>query len=176
MASQALIGSNPFNAAAGYGGSINGLESDPEGAAAILQAAQNKIGSVGVCSAGSGGAYNCAGAVNDIVSDAIESEVGGGLSTTQMKRSLDSSRNWTLVGYDPSLSLPGDIIISPTPENNPNNHGHVGIVEVAAGGSIISNSSSTGTVQRNYTASSWMSRFNGKGIPTYIYRKTKPQD
>jgi hypothetical protein len=105
------------------------------------------------------------------------------LSTVNINSVLKSDSRFYLVTSDvPSmgrvinmnLALPGDIIISPSGyhfSTRVYKTGHVGIVESAGAGRIISNDSGDKEIQSNYTGSSWLNRYRTKqGLDTYIYR------
>lgn len=89
------------------------------------------------------------------------------LSTREFYNYLNT--NWLQV----SVPLPGDIILSPTGFGGKNGvaNGHTGIV--GTGEAIMSNNSSTGKFERNYTLASWKARYADKGgYPVWFFRKT----
>ncbi len=89
------------------------------------------------------------------------------LGTRAIYNALASSNKFYLVPGGLFTSVAGDIVISPTGEKS----GHVGIVETMAGSSIISNSSAAGEVSRNWTATRWISYYEGtQGLKTYVFR------
>ena len=68
-----------------------------------------------------------------------------------------------------SMPLPGSIILSATGKGKPGTIGHVGIVDFD-GNTIMSNSSYTGTFEKNYTLDTWHKRYTvGFGIPPEYY-------
>lgn len=115
-----------------------------------------------------GGKLGCAYAVNEIVESALGKPITNGLGTPEMYETLKTSPYFTFIEGGVSQAQPGDIIISPSVGDN---HGHVGVIETAGGGSIISNSSSDAKVERNYNAGSWTNRYQStKGLGVYIFR------
>lgn len=65
--------------------------------------------------------------------------------------------------------LPGDIIISPTGTGNGSMRGHTGIVGNDL--TVLSNDSSTGTFEENYTIAAWIKLYGGAGgFPVHYYR------
>lgn len=108
----------------------------------------------------------CAETVNEIVKKALGYPAGGTVSTNQMYKALAKSTKFIKVDQ----ALPGDIIISPTGYGTgglPN--GHVGIFDTPE--LIMSNSSKTGTFEKNYTLTEWVKRYRNKGgYPIYFFR------
>ncbi len=150
-----------------------GLQERGEGAAdAILRSAQyaaDPSHPLKTCSASgtNGGRLACAYAVNEIVESALGRPITNSLSTIDMYNALRTSSSFSAIPGGLSQSRPGDIVISPTQAGKT---GHVGIVETSGGGTIISNSSRSAAVKRNYTSNSWTNYYGGKGLPVYVYR------
>jgi len=120
-----------------------------------------------------GGNLACADAACAIINSAYdEPPIKKNMSSTiTLRKWLEDSSKFALVGNGFEGAKPGDIIISPTSGSNT---GHVGVInEVggAGGGRIISNSSSQKLVYDNYSIQGWENRYkNNKGLPLYIYR------
>lgn len=90
------------------------------------------------------------------------------VSTAKLNDYLKTNPNWVSI-LNP---LPGDVVMSPTGQGGLNGikHGHTGIV--GAGDVIMSNASSTGTFEPNFTFSSWNNRYKIKGgYPVLFYRR-----
>jgi hypothetical protein len=118
-----------------------------------------------------GGYLACAAAVNKVIELATGKPGGGGTSTLGLQKALATNPNFVRVPGGIQDSLPGDIIISPTIVPKKGSYGHAGIIAEPGGASIISNSSNAKTLQQNYTAEKWTSRFvNDRGLEVYIYR------
>lgn len=109
--------------------------------------------------------FGCAESVSDVIIKA-GFPMPVFLSTRELYGYLD--RNWLQV-----LSpLAGDVIISPTGYGGSNGitNGHTGIV--GFGGAVMSNSSATGTFEKNYTLDTWKYRYQTKGnYPVLFFRK-----
>ena len=110
------------------------------------------------------GNLGCGYAVGQIISNGTGEDVST-LSTAELNTKLSNNSNFALVPGGLAEAAPGDIVISPT---NGGNTGHTGVI--GSSGTIISNSSSRGSVQDNYTATSWNNYYGGKGLQTYVYR------
>lgn len=111
--------------------------------------------------------FGCAETINGIVRMAFGEPVGGGVSTIGLYYALKQSRYFAEV----KNPLPGDIIISPTSFGNGKiKNGHTGIV--APMNHIMSNSSSTGKFELNYSIKSWTERYGKEGgFPILFYRR-----
>lgn len=111
----------------------------------------------------------CAETVYDILGQAFPLNVGfsSTLSTYTLYRSLNASHLYIKV----TEPLEGDIVISPTGMGNGNlSNGHVGIKGELD--KIMSNSSSSGKFEENYTMSGWKARYVDKGaFPMLFYRR-----
>ncbi len=109
----------------------------------------------------------CAITVNNLAIKAWGKAIGGGASTNLMFKSLQDKKRFREVFL--SEALPGDILISPTGySRNPNEHGHVGVVEMYA---IYSNNSKTGKVDSHWTIPAWVDNYLvKKGFPVKLYR------
>ena len=147
----------------------------------IVQAAKNNINTSTCLLVTENGNKGCGYAFGKIMSDAGISFTNLNsttvLSTSQIYSALSSDRRFYIVTSDipslgrmanMSLTLPGDIIISPT---TPLATGHVGIIEFAQASRIISNSSGSASIQSNYTGTTWLNRFRTKlNINTHVFR------
>ena len=133
----------------------------------IAQSAESAVGTLNTsCPATSNGANGCAYGVDQIVYNATGENFNNTIGTADLNQKLSSNPNFELVPGGLSNAAPGDIVISPTTAGT---QGHTGIV--ASDGGIISNSSSNGVVQENYSANSWNNYFGKqKGLQTYVYR------
>lgn len=111
--------------------------------------------------------YGCAETVNAIYEKAFGRQIGGTVSTYSMYEALQYSPEFIRV----DIPLPGDIVISPTGHGNGNlSNGHVGIV--FSSDQIMSNSSETGTFEKNYTVREWRERYVFRGgYPMVYFRK-----
>ncbi len=114
----------------------------------------------------------CADSVNNVYFKAFGEyiENPGILTTSMFAAMVDRADKWVRV-TDPE---PGNIIISPTGFSTytdlPIKHGHVGIF--GKGGVIMSNSSSTGKFEENYTLDTWVDRYRKKGgYPIYYFKR-----
>jgi hypothetical protein len=112
------------------------------------------------------GRLACAWAVNDIARRALGAPIGGGLSTTEMGKSLKNShQELTLANL-----VGGAIVISPTTNGVV---GHVGIVGKPAANLpetlIYSNSSAKGLFMQNYSIGRWTTRFKNRGLAVRFY-------
>lgn len=90
------------------------------------------------------------------------------ISTIKLHQWFKSKTEWLEV----DTPIEGDIIISPTGMGGKNGitNGHVGIV--GAFSVVMSNASSTGTFEPNYTIKSWYNRYSIKGgYPVYYFRR-----
>lgn len=108
--------------------------------------------------------YGCAETVSDVlIKSGVDMPVF--VSTYQLYQFLSSSP--TFIAMD--QYLPGDVIISPTGMGNgtlPNGHtGIVGNMDV-----IMSNDSSTGLFNQNYSIESWKNRYQKMGgYPVFFF-------
>jgi hypothetical protein len=110
----------------------------------------------------------CAETVNEIYEAAFGKEIGGGTSTYWLYDALKNSQDFERV----TLPLPGDIVISPTGYGGRNgiDRGHAGIV--AEEGKIMSNESTNGKFELNYTIESWRARYEKLGnYPVVFFRR-----
>lgn len=113
--------------------------------------------------------YGCAETVWDVLSMAFPFNVGFAftVSTNQMYKRLSNSPLYIRVDQP----LEGDIVISPTGYGNgklPN--GHVGIK--GEDNKIMSNNSSNGMFEENYTMAGWKARYVTKGgYPMAYFRR-----
>ncbi len=106
----------------------------------------------------------CAETVNDIVTKALGYPAGGDVSTNRMYQALLKNPKFIKVDQ----ALPGDIIISPTGYGNGGlSNGHVGIF--GENETIMSNDSSTGKFESNYTIKTWIARYRNKGGYPIVY-------
>jgi hypothetical protein len=112
--------------------------------------------------------YGCAEAVTTIIQSIFPGFLPVTLSTASLYQALRKSPRFVQVKT--VTILPGDIIISPTGQGNgmvPN--GHVGIFGLNS--AIMSNSSTNGKFEYNYTLGSWIARYNRTGgYPVYVFR------
>ena len=115
--------------------------------------------------------FGCAETVNEIYKKAFGSYIETpGISTTKIFAAMVDRQDKFVRLTDPE---PGNIIISPTGfsnfPNTPIKNGHVGIFGKDL--KIMSNSSSTGKFQENYTLDTWIERYrvNG-GYPIYYFK------
>lgn len=101
----------------------------------------------------------CAETVNAIYKKAFGSEIGGDVSTYRLYGTLKAHPLFQKA----DVASPGDIVISPTGYGGKNGmtHGHVGIM--GEGGKIMSNESSNGKFEENYTLEGWRKYFAVKG-------------
>jgi len=107
----------------------------------------------------------CAWAVNRVVKDALGQPVGGGLSTASMDVALRNGRGDRIQESDATA---GSIIMSPTEWRNGRTVvGHVGIL--GEHGLVYSNSSARALWVRNYTISTWRSRYANRGLDVKFY-------
>ena len=111
--------------------------------------------------------YGCAETVNDIHKLAFGYAIGGDVSTYRMYRDIKLNKKFVKVEYP----LEGDIVISPTGYGSGGlTNGHVGIVGELT--KIMSNDSSTGKFEENYTIQSWRERYVIKGgYPMAYFRR-----
>lgn len=115
----------------------------------------------------------CADTVSAILQVALGKDmaINYTVSTAQLYRELSQSKAYMRV-QEP---LPGDILVSPTGYGNGNlSNGHTGIWGEMEGAHrvIMSNNSSKGVFEKNFTDLSWRSRYvaNG-GFPMATFRK-----
>lgn len=110
----------------------------------------------------------CADSVTQVILTAFPKSIKGSVGTAELYNQLNKSLAFKKV----TDIRPGDIIISPTGMgNNPKMaHGHTGIVGEKE--EIMSNSSSLGIWQANYTVTSWVNKYRKiGGYPLYFFRK-----
>ena len=132
----------------------------------MSQRAESSLGmSTNIGSQTDYGNLGCAYAVGQIITNALGENISTSLSTTQLNTDLSNSDKFTLVPGGLSNAAPGDVVVSPTSNGST---GHTGII--GSNGTIISNSSSKGSVQDNYTSTTWNNYYGGKGLQTYVYR------
>jgi peptidoglycan hydrolase-like protein with peptidoglycan-binding domain len=107
----------------------------------------------------------CADTVNCVFKSAFGHEIGGTVSTHDLYLALKASPEFVQTANP----VRGDIIISPTGFGDGRmQNGHVGIV--SDNNTIMSNSSSTGTFEQNYTILAWRSRYGvGGGFPVVFF-------
>lgn len=110
-------------------------------------------------------AYGCAETVNSIVEAATGQTIGGGASTYLMYQCLIMQPARFQNVQSP---IAGDIIISPSGYSTKGvANGHVGIVGKFG---VLSNNSTTGLLQEEYTLESWSDFFGVKeGFPIYYF-------
>ena len=97
--------------------------------------------------------------------------LGGGVGNGELYDQLKNNSGWSLVPGGLKDSLPGDVVVTPS-DMSRNVHGHTGFVTSDGGATIASNSSQTGTISNNYTATSWTNSVEqSRGLQTYVYRK-----
>ncbi len=110
----------------------------------------------------------CAISVNKVHQDAFGFPIGGGASTSELYKALQSSKYFELV----TTSNPGCVIISPTGTGTKPAypHGHVGLI---ANFGICSNDSSTGIFSENYKdINDWKHQFGDiEGYPTFLFKR-----
>lgn len=110
----------------------------------------------------------CADSVTQVILAAFPTCIKGSISTAELYNQLNTSPQFVNV----TEFRCGDIIISPTGKGtNPQMpHGHTGIV--GENEEIMSNSSSLGLWQNNYTVSTWADKYRKiGGYPIYFFRK-----
>lgn len=111
----------------------------------------------------------CAETINAIYEKAFGAQIGGDVSTYRLYSCLKNHPYFESVS-DP---LPGDIIISPTGYNSPQNpmkNGHAGFV--GENGVVMSNESKNGKFEVNYTIQSWRDKYQTKGgYPVKFFRR-----
>ena len=115
--------------------------------------------------------YGCMEALNTVFKKAFGRDIGGGASTYQAYQILKNDLRFEKV----PLPLPGDIICSATGYGNPKKlrNGHVGIVSDQE--KIMSNTSSNGLWEENYTISTWKRRYKDfGGYPMDYFRVVTP--
>lgn len=110
--------------------------------------------------------YGCADSVSCIIRETFGDIMKHTISTAELYNLLNSSKDFIKVLDHKS----GDIIISPTGMGKGLPNGHVGIF--AEGEDIMSNSSSKGTFENNFTLTSWVKRYRDiGGYPIFFFRK-----
>lgn len=113
----------------------------------------------------------CAESVNEIYRKAFGEYIETpGISTTRLFAAMVDRQDKFARVLTPE---PGVIIISPTGFSSNKNttikHGHVGIFD--KDDIIMSNSSTTGKFERNFTITSWIDRYRNKGsYPIYYFK------
>jgi len=109
----------------------------------------------------------CADSVTQVILTAFPNCIKGSIGTAGLYNQLNTSPQFRKV-MDFNF---GDVIISPTGMGKKNMpHGHTGIV--GEGEEIMSNSSSLGIWQTNYTVVSWVAKYRKiGGYPIYFFRK-----
>ncbi len=112
--------------------------------------------------------FGCADSVSKVLLATFPNIIKGSVSTAELFKQLDNSKDF----YRVLEFKCGDIIISPTGMGKgtiPN--GHVGIVSEFD--EIMSNSSTSGKWEANFTLKSWVERYRTKGgYPIYSFRKS----
>lgn len=112
--------------------------------------------------------FGCAEAVTTIIQKLFPNFLPVTVSTLSLYRSLKTNRRFTEVRL--ADALPGDIIVSPTGlGNGAVKNGHTGII--GANGTIMSNNSSNGLWEANYTIEKWKAFYCTKGgFPVFVFR------
>jgi hypothetical protein len=141
-------------------------------ARAAEYAATNNIRS---CDGPGGGNVACVFMARQIFNNARIVFDSGTNYTPTAREVLDTSSNFSFVGTDLSQARRGDVVVSPTGDDeheyggpSDSGTGHFGFIVRDGGASIVSNSSTPARVEQNYDATSWRNRFSDNGI--YIYR------
>ena len=116
-----------------------------------------------------GGNLACAWAVNFIAKTALGNPIGGDLSTRAMYKVVAADDRWMRVA-EGDAPLDGDVVISPTggADAPASGTGHVGFIDKQ--NLIRSNSSSQAMWTRNYTLSTWRTRYKHLGVVLFRHR------
>ena len=131
-------------------------------AAAAEYAAANQVNT---CKYTPGGRTSCAYAADDIIEAATGHSVTGSGLVTQMFSDLQESQDFDQITGGFAAARRGDIVISPNGDRR-----HVGIITADGGAKIVSNSSSSGSVQQNYRNDTWTTTYGADNV--YIFRPT----